>query len=157
MITFFAILKAIFPPLVGFLAATGLEQTLYRMDRIFMPVWRHVMLFVVALVARVTWVCWQAMSPMDSLLSYGGPDSTNLLVSIVAFSMVVAALAIYLAWSGFRLLMRDWNSGQLDKPVSWARFAALGIGALMCATFLVGLYASPIAEGKSLWAILSGD
>ncbi len=157
MITFFAILKASVPPFVGFLAAVGLEQTLYRLDRIFMPLWRPAMLFIVALVARVTWICWQAMSPMDSLLTYGGPDSTNLLVSIVAFTMVIAALTIWLAWGGVKLIMRDWNAGQLEKSISSLRFAVLGIGAFMCAAFLLGLYCSPITEGKSLWAVLCGD
>lgn len=157
MVAFFAFIKAAFLPTLGFAFSVALEQALYRLDRIFMPVWRTAMLFVVALLARVTWLCWQAMAPIDSLLSYGGPESTNLLVSIVAFSMVVGALACYLGWSGLKLLLRDGRAGNLSKPVEAARYAALAVAALLCVAFLFDLYLSPLVEGKSLWSVLCGE
>ncbi len=156
MTVFFAILKATLPSFVAFCLAVAYEQFLYRTDRTFMPLWSAPLLFITTLVGRLMWLCWQGMVPMDQLLLYGGPESTSLLVSIVAFSLVFAIFGVALAWTGCRALVRDWRAARAERHFSIIRAVILALGALCLLSFLLSVFLKPIVEDKDLISLLVG-
>ena len=156
MTVFFAILKATVPPFLAFCLVVAFEQFLYRTDRTFMPIWSIPLLFVTTLVGRLMWLCWQGMVPMEKLLLYGGPESTSLLVSIVAFSIIFTIFGVVLAWSAVKALARDWNTARLDRNFSIARSVFLAWGILWLVAFQASVFFKPIVQEKTLLSLLSG-
>ena len=125
VIHYFAVAKVILPLLCCAVFTVAVEQTLYRQDMIFMPLWRPTVMSVLLAVAALVWNSWTQMIPMESVLLYGGSDATSLVTSVSLFSVVVLAALVALAWTSAQRMMVDRNRGASSFAVLLLRFATL--------------------------------
>lgn len=125
VIHYFAIAKVILPLACCIVYTVAVEQTLFRRDMIFMPLWRPAVMSVLLGVSALVWNSWTQMIPMESVLLYGGSDASSLIVSVTLFVVVVLLALVGLAWSSAQRMMVDRNRGASTFAVLMLRLSTL--------------------------------
>ncbi|MBQ7666935.1 MAG: hypothetical protein IJS46_02945 [Kiritimatiellae bacterium] len=120
-----AISRIVFPLLVCIAYTVIVEQVLYRRNMIYLPLWRPTVMSVLIGVAVFIWHSWAQMTPMESVLLYGGSDAMSLKTSVALFAIVVAAAILALAWSSVQRMVVDRSRGASSYQVLLLRISTL--------------------------------
>ena len=132
-------------PLAGCaVLAIVFEQTLYRLDLTYMPLWRPALMCVLIGVASLIWSSWVSSIPMENILLYNGENASSLVFSILLFAIVVAIVLGGLAWTAIKRILMDNVKGGVSRPLTALRFVpiavtlALAVWAYLRANRMVG-------------------